>query len=709
MVMLMAESIRFHEKYNFKKIFIDSIYKLNPVYLAKNNPVMFVVMLGFIITLIILVIPGQIPKNETNFYLAVSLTLFFAAWFSTFSEAFSEYEAKARVDSLKIFEKEIIAHKITNEHYVDVKSNFLRQGDRVIIKKGEIVPSDGFIIDGSAYIDESMITGESEPVYKNKGDHVIGGTKVIEGEIKVEITSERGRSFVDKMISLVSQAKRPKSQSEISLNILLSGLSLIFLIVVGSLYYILKSLNYTYVNIALIIALLVALMPTTVGGLLPAIGIAGISRLTRDNIIAKSGKAIEAASDADIILLDKTGTITEGNRAAIEFIPLDNFDEKCVAITSYLSSFNDNTREGKSIIDLIESMKIKIPGKIIDITLMSKPIEFNIKNRYSGIEISNPNKIIEYINGEMICTKFMEIFKEYAIKGESIKILKGSVDALLPHVDNISKQEIEKLVKDIGEKGETPLLLLINTKAVGIIVLKDRIKTGINQVISDLKVMGITPIMVTGDNPITAKVIANEAGIDRVISQAKPIDKLNKVEEEQKKGHIVIAMGDGTNDAPALAKADVGIAMNSGTRAAKEAANMIDLDSNPSRVVKIIELSKQLLVTRGAITTFSIANDISKYFTILPMILILNNPKMGYLNILHLTTPETAILATMIFNAIIIPALIPLALRGVRYKPENPRKTFIKNFLIYGIGGALLPFVAIKLIDMLLAILLGVK
>ncbi len=705
----MGEIIRFHEKYNLKKIFFDSILKLNPVYLAKNNPVMFVVILGFIVTLFMIIIPNQIPPNQTNFYIAVSLTLFFAAWFSTFSEAFSEYEAKARVDSLKVFEKEIIAHKLVNDHYVDVKSTTLKPGERVLVRRGEVVPMDGFIIEGSSYLDESMITGESEPVFKNKGDHVIGGTKVIEGELKIEITAERGRSFVDKMIALVSQAKRPKSQSEISLNILLSGLSLIFIVVTATLYYILKSLGYTYVNIALIIALLVALMPTTIGGLLPAIGIAGISRLTRDNIIAKSGKAIEAASDADVILLDKTGTITEGNRAATEFIPLDNFDINCVAIASYLASFNDNTREGKSIIDLIESMKIKIPGEIIDIAMMSKPIEFNINTRYSGIEISNPAKLLEYIKKGKTCLKFIEIIEKYGNKNEEIKILKGAVDSLINNVTNIKKEDINKIVKEVGEKGETPLLLVINENAIGIIVLKDKLKPGIKNVISDLKIMGITPVMVTGDNPLTAKVIASEAGINSVISQAKPVDKLNKVQEEQSKGHVVIAMGDGTNDAPALAKADVGVAMNSGTRAAKEAANMIDLDSNPSRVVKIIELSKQLLVTRGAITTFSIANDISKYFTILPMILILGDPKIAYLNILHLTTPETAILATMIFNAIIIPALIPLALRGVKYKPEAPRKTFIRNFLIYGIGGALLPFVAIKLIDIMLAILMGVK
>ncbi|AFZ70613.1 P-type ATPase, translocating [Caldisphaera lagunensis DSM 15908] len=705
----MSETTRYHEKYNLKKIFIDSILKLNPVYLAKNNPVMFVVVLGFIVTLLMIVLPNQIPANQINFYIAVSLTLFFAAWFSTFSEAFSEYEAKARVDSLKIFEKEIIAHKLVNDHYVDVKSNNLKPGERILVKKGEIIPIDGFIIDGSSYIDESMITGESEPVFKNKGDHVIGGTKVIEGELKIEITAERGRSFIDKMISLVSQAKRPKSQSEISLNILLSGLSLIFLIVTATLYYILKSLGYSYVNIALIIALLVALMPTTIGGLLPAIGISGISRLTRDNIIAKSGKAIEAASDADVILLDKTGTITEGNRAAVEFIPLDNFDVNCVAVASYLASFNDNTREGRSIIDLIESMKIRIPNEIIDVALMSKPIEFNINTRYSGIEISRPNKLLDYIKKDKTCLKLVEIIEEYGNKNEEIKILKGAVDSLIKNVKNVKKEVIDKIVEDVGKKGETPLLLIINEKAMGIIVLKDRLKPGIKNVISDLKIMGITPIMVTGDNPLTAKVIATEAGIDNVISQAKPVDKLNKVHDEQNKGHVVIAMGDGTNDAPALAKADVGVAMNSGTRAAKEAANMIDLDSNPSRVVKIIELSKQLLVTRGAITTFSIANDISKYFTILPMILILGNPKIGYLNILHLTTPQTAILATMIFNAIIIPSLIPLALRGVKYKPESPRKTFIRNFLIYGIGGALLPFAAIKLIDIILAILMGVK
>ncbi|PMP60447.1 MAG: potassium-transporting ATPase subunit B [Caldisphaera sp.] len=705
----MEKERRFHERVNLKRVLIESIIKLNPYYLAKNNTVMFVVIIGFLVTIINFFIPNSYPKNQTYFYIGVSITLFLAAWFSTLSESFSEQQAKARVDSLRSLEKEILAHKILNDKTVDIKSNQLKIGDRIIIRNEELIPMDGFIIDGSAYIDESMITGESEPQFKTKEDHVIGGTKVIGGEIVVEITSERGRSFVDKMISLVSQAKRPKSQSEISLNILLSGLSLIFIIVTSTLYYILKSLGYTYVNTALIIALLVALMPTTIGGLLPAIGIAGISRLTRDNIIAKSGKAIEAASDADIILLDKTGTITEGNRVATSLIPLDGYNERCVAIASYLASFNDSTREGKSILDFIKSSNINIPDGIVDLALLSKPIEFNANKRYSGIEIIKPSMLEKVMIDEKECQKLIEIINDYAKNNNSIKILKGSVDSIMQFIKNVNKEELQKIVENVSQKGETPLLIAINDKAIGVIVLKDRLKHGIKEVIRDLKIMGITPIMVTGDNPITANVIAGEAGIEKVISRAKPIDKLNKVQEEQKEGHIVITMGDGTNDAPALAKADVGIAMNSGTRAAKEAANMIDLDSNPSRVVKIIELSKQLLVTRGAITTFSIANDIAKYFTILPMILILNNPRLSYLNIMHLHSPETAILATMIFNAIIIPLLIPLAIRGVKYKPEPPRKTFIKNLLIYGLGGAALPFVAIKAIDLLLTILMGVR
>jgi K+-transporting ATPase ATPase B chain len=705
------------------KVIVDSITKLNPYYLARFSPVMFTVEIGFFMVLFIAFFPNVSSKfvgQSQIFYLESAIILILTVWFATFSESLSEAQARARVDSLRNLEKEVMAHKIVNGNgkLIDVKSTSLKPGDEVIVNTGEIIPRDGLVNEGKAFVDESMMTGESNPVFKEKGDHVIGGTRIASDSLVIEITAEAGRSFLDQMVGLIKNATRPKTQNEIALTILLAGLSLIFIVVIGTLLFTAYFLGYK-VDIATLVALLVALMPTTIGALLPAIGVAGIARLGKDNIVAKSGKGIEAAGDCDVLILDKTGTITEGSRSATRFIPLEQYTEIDVGQAAFAASIHDNSHEGKSIVDLSEEKKFIPP--LIERLLTAKSIEFSAETKYSGIQFV-PLKEIKLTQDQL---EEIDSFKKFtpvsekegkvytmliklAQSGEEIRILKGSVEAML----NLSKglvneAEVKWKSQEISKYGETPLLVSINQEVIGLIALKDNLKENIKENIGEIQATGIRTIMITGDTQLTAQVIANEAGIDEIMSQAKPTDKLRRVEEEQLKGHIIGMVGDGTNDAPALAKADIGLAMNSGTAAAKEAANMVDLDSDPSNIMKVVKLGKQLLITRGAITTFSIANDVAKYFALLPAMFLTENPKLQALNVMQLHSPVTAILSTLIFNAVIIPALIPLSLRGVKFKPEPPQKTFLKNMLIYGIGGMLLPFVGIKAIDMVLALFIG--
>jgi K+-transporting ATPase ATPase B chain len=712
------------------KVILDSVTKLNPTYLAKFNPVMFTVETGFFLVLLIAFFPDisiEFVNQNQIFYFETAAILILTVWFATFSESLSEAQARARVDSLRSLEKEVIAHKIVNGdgNTIDIISTELKPGDEVRVNAGELIPRDGLVNVGKAFIDESMMTGESNPVFKEKGDHVIGGTKVASDTLVVEITSEAGRSYLDQMIGMIRNATRPRTQNEIALTILLAGLSLIFIIVIGTLLYLAYYLGYN-VDIATLIALLVALMPTTIGALLPAIGVAGITRLGRDNIIAKSGKGIESAGDCDVLILDKTGTITEGSRSAVDFVPIQKYTEEDVGQAAFAASIHDNSHEGKSIVDLAEEKKYIPP--LIERILTSKSIEFSAETKYSGIQLV-PFKDIQLTKEQREQLKEIESFNgngedgrsdglsdynsgnyektllDLSKKGSEITILKGAVDAMLKRAHNqVNEDEIKWKSQEISKKGETPLVVSINQEVIGLVALKDNLKENISDNIGEIRSTGIHTIMITGDTQVTAQVIAKEANVDEVIAEAKPTDKLRRVEEEQSKGHIIGMVGDGTNDAPGLAKADVGLAMNSGTAAAKEAANMIDLDSDPSNILKVVKLGKQLLMTRGAITTFSIANDAAKYFALLPALFMVENPKVQMLNVMQLHSPETAILSTLIFNAIIIPALIPLSLKGVKFKAESLQKTFIKNMSIYGIGGALLPFAGIKAIDMILGL-----
>ncbi len=680
----------------------DSILKLNPVYLAKKNPVMFTVEIGFFLVLGIAPFAGvsEFVTHDVQIYLGIAAILILTVWFATYSEALSEAQAQAKVDSLKNLEKEVLAKKLEDGKEVSVSSHSLKVGDRVRVYAGEIIPRDGIVVDGKAFIDESMMTGESNPIFKEKDDPVIGGTKVANDNIVIEITAEAGKSFLDQMVGLIQNATRPKTQNEIALTILLAGLSLIFIVVVGTMFFFASYLGYE-VDVAVLIALLVALMPTTIGGLLPAIGISGINRIARDNLIVKSGKGIEAAGDCDVLILDKTGTITEGTRRAVQFIPMEKYTENDVIQAAFAASFNDSTFEAKSIIELAEEKNIEPP--LLDQILTAKSIPFSSETKFSGIEFIRGKKFVRPQSDSKMRTKVSEKLCSLSESDSEVKILKGSVDAILKISSSVNEAEMRWKSQEVSKNGGTPLAVSINDEVIGLVSLKDNLKEGIRERLNEVRATGISTIMITGDNQMTAEVIAREASVDQVVAEAKPTDKLNYVILEQGKGHVVGMVGDGTNDAPALAKADVGLAMNRGTAAAREAANMIDLDSDPSKILKVVKLGKQLLMTRGAITTFSIANDVAKYFAILPAIF-QGDPKLEALNVMQLHSPETAVLSTLIFNAIIIPALIPLSLKGIKFKAEDPQMTFIKNMLIYGIGGTAVPFAGIKAIDLVLSL-----
>jgi K+-transporting ATPase ATPase B chain len=691
-----------NQQYVNATVLKDSILKLNPIYLAKKNAVMFTVEIGFLLVLGLSPFAdiSEFVSHDQQIYLGVAAILILTVWFATYSEALSEAQARAKVDSLRGLEKEVFAKKLEDDKEVSVSSHSLKVGDRVRVYAGEIIPRDGIVVDGKAFIDESMMTGESNPVFKEKDDSVIGGTKVANDNIVVEITAEAGKSFLDQMVGLIQNAIRPKTQNEIALTILLAGLSLIFIIVVGTMFFFAAYLGYD-VDVAVLVALLVALMPTTIGGLLPAIGIAGINRIARDNIVVKSGKGIEAAGDCDVLILDKTGTITEGARRAVAFIPLEKYTENDVIQTAFAASYNDSTFEAKSIVELAEERNIEPP--LLDQIITAKSIPFSSETKFGGIEFIRGKKFVRPQSDSKTRTKVSEKLCSLAESDSEVKILKGSVDAILKIASSVNEAELRWKAQEISKNGGTPLAVSINDDVIGLVSLKDNLKENIKEKLNEVRSTGITTIMITGDSQVTAQVIAKEAGIDQVVAEAKPTDKLNYVVLEQGKGHIVGMVGDGTNDAPALAKADVGLAMNRGTAAAREAANMIDLDSDPSNILKVVKLGKQLLMTRGAITTFSIANDVAKYFAILPA-LFHGDPKLDTLNVMQLHSPETAVLSTLIFNAIIIPALIPLSLKGVKFKAEIPQMTFIKNMLIYGIGGTIVPFAAIKAIDLVLSL-----
>jgi K+-transporting ATPase ATPase B chain len=679
-----------------RKIILQSVVasfrKLSPALLIKN-PVIFIVALGAVLTTII-VITGSLNNNFSSFNLNISIWLWFTVLFANFSEAIAEGRGKAQAESLRKNKTQTQARKLIGNKEVTILAPDLKKGDIVICETGDLIPSDGEVIEGIASVDESAITGESAPVIRESGGDrsaVTGGTKVISDRILIRITNEPGDSFIDRMIELVEGAKRKKTPNEIALSILLSGLSIIFLLAVSTLPaffgYSLKASGLPLtqnLSVPVLIALLVCLIPTTIGGLLSAIGISGMDRLIQRNVIATSGRAIEAAGDVDVLLLDKTGTITLGNRMATDFIPAGDVTIEELADAAQLSSLTDETPEGRSIVILAKE-KFGIRGREVN-QLNATFVPFTAQSRMSGVDFKTNDGVIHNIR-------------------------KGSSEAILTFVQNNNgfyPQSIRDIVSELARQGATPLVVAENNKVLGVIHLKDIVKGGIKVRFAELRKRGIKTIMITGDNPLTAAAIAAEAGVDDFMAEARPEDKLRRIREEQANGHLVGMIGDGTNDAPALAQADVGIAMNSGTQAAREAGNMVDLDSNPTKLIEVVNVGKQLLMTRGALTTFSIANDVAKYFAIIPAIAIsLYAGKSGVgplsvLNIMNLGSPQSAILSAVIFNALIIVLLVPLALKGVRYRPVSANTALIRNLLIFGLGGILSPFVGIKVIDVLI-------
>lgn len=660
--------------------------KLNPAYMMKN-PVMFVVEAGFTITLILSIFPnlfGTVQSSSQIYNIIVTLILLLTILFANFAESVAEGRGKAQAESLKKTQKNMKARIINKDKATNqIKETIidaieLKKDDIVLVKAGELIPSDGEVIEGIASVDESAITGESAPVVKESGGDfasVTGGTTVSSDWLKIKITSSSGESFLDKMISLVEGASRKKTPNEIALNTLLVSLTIIFLIVIVTLYPI-ASFVHVKLSVTTLIALTVCLIPTTIGGLLSAIGIAGMDRVTRFNVIAMSGKAVEASGDVDTMILDKTGTITFGNRMAAKFLPVNGVSLEELTENAVLTSLKDETPEGKSIIRLAEEQEDKDFMTPAEMTF----IEFTAQTRMSGVDFPT---------------------------GKSIR--KGATDAVIDYIKQqggVVPNDLKRITDGISSVGGTPLVVSEDSKILGVIYLKDTIKPGLVERFARLREMGIKTIMCTGDNPLTAATIAQEAGVDSYIAECKPEDKIKAIEVEQNDGKVVAMTGDGTNDAPALAQADVGIAMNSGTSAAKEAANMVDLDSDPTKILDIVEIGKQLLITRGALTTFSIANDIAKYFAIIPAMFMLAIPQIHVLNIMNLATPSSAILSALIFNAIIIPLLIPLAMKGVKYKPQHSDKMLTHNMLVYGLGGVIAPFIGIKIIDLIIAPLL---
>jgi K+-transporting ATPase ATPase B chain len=656
----------------------DSLKKLNPLIMIQS-PVMFIVELVTIVTTFI-VMYDIVNSRSIAFDLQITLWLWFTIIFANFAEGLAEGQGRAQADSLKKNRSEAKAKRLLNDGSTETISALqLKKEDMILLEDGDIIPGDGEVAVGTALIDESAITGESAPVIRECGGDrsgVTGGTRVLSGKIKVRITANPGESFLDQMIGMVEGAKRQKTPNERALNMLLIALTVLFIVVVVTLKYFAAYMGVN-VAVATLIALLVCLMPTTIGGLLPAIGIAGMDRLLQYNFIAMSGRAVEAAGDVDVVLMDKTGTITLGNRMATEFISLEEGQEKELAHAALLSSLADDTPEGRSIVVLAKE-KLGMRGSDIRAPEGAVFFPFSAEARMSGIDW----------NGH--------------------RIRKGSFDAVREFVSAKGKplpEKAQKIVAAIAAEGSTPLLIAQDEQILGAVRLKDVLKEGISGRMAKLRQMGIKSIMITGDNPLTAATIAAEAGVDDFIAEAKPATKLELIRNYQEKGHLVAMIGDGTNDAPALAQADVAVAMNAGTQAAREAANIVDLDSNPTKLLDLVEIGKQILITRGALTTFSVANDVAKYFAIIPAIFIVGYPQLRVLDIMHLSSPESAVLSAVIFNAIIIPILIPLALRGVRYRPANASALLRRNLGIYGLGGLMLPFAGIKIIDILISML----
>lgn len=654
-----------------------SFVKLDPRQMIKN-PIMFTVEVCTAIMLPVTIYSAFNSAQGSFAYNAwVFVILFITLLFANFAEAIAEARGKAQADSLRKTREETPAKLYVNGTIKTVSSSQLKKGDEFVCDSGDVIPADGEIVEGLASVDESAITGESAPVIREAGgdkSSVTGGTKVLSDHIRVVVTTQPGESFLDKMIALVEGASRQKTPNEIALTILLAVFTLVFLIVCITLK---PFADYTgtVITIASFLSLFVCLIPTTIGGLLSAIGIAGMDRALRANVITKSGKAVETAGDVDTLLLDKTGTITIGNRKATEFYPVEGVDKQELIRYCLLSSVSDDTPEGKSIVELAHKDGVRM--RDLD-TNGARMIKFTAETKSSGINLK-----------------------------DGTEIRKGAYDAIrhiTESAGNAFPESVMELVKNITSNGGTPLVVSVNKKVTGVIELQDIIKPGIRERFERLRKMGVKTVMVTGDNPLTAKYIADKAGVDDFIAEAKPEDKMNYIKAEQQHGKLVAMMGDGTNDAPALAQADVGVAMNSGTQAAKEAGNMVDLDNDPTKLIEVVEIGKQLLMTRGTLTTFSIANDVAKYFAIVPALFMISIPELAALNIMHLHSPESAILSAVIFNAIIIPLLIPLALRGVQYKPIGASALLRRNLLIYGVGGLIAPFVGIKLIDLLIGL-----
>jgi K+-transporting ATPase ATPase B chain len=648
---------------------VDSFKKLNPVSLLKN-PVIFVTEVGAVLTTAGLVVRAE--NEPAGFALQVAVWLWFTVLFANFAEAMAEGRGKAQADELRKTRTRTIANLLTADGGIDeVPAERLRKGDLVVVSAREIIPADGDVVEGAATVDESAITGESAPVIREAGGDrsaVTGGTRVLSDRIKVRITADPGKSFLDRMIALVEGAQRQKTPNEIALTILLSALTLIFLFVIISL----KPFGrYSGVNLTttVLVALLVCLIPTTIGGLLNAIGIAGIDRMVLKNVLAMSGRAVEAAGDVDVLLLDKTGTITLGDRQATAFLPAPGVSVAELAGAAQLASLADETPEGRSIVVLAKAYGLR--GRVLSEMPGAAFIAFSAQTRMSGLDL------------------------------EDHRIRKGAPDAILAFAGNGMPVEVHDAVNRIAFEGGTPLLVADGQRVLGAIHLKDIVKGGLKDRFERFRTMGIKTVMITGDNPLTAAAIAREAGVDDFIAEAKPEDKLTLIRREQAAGHLVAMTGDGTNDAPALAQADVGVAMNTGTQAAKEAGNMVDLDSNPTKLIEVVEIGKQMLITRGALTTFSIANDVAKYFAIIPAMLVGVFPVIAPLNVMGLRSPLSAILSAVIFNALIIVALIPLALRGVRFRPLGAAALLRRNLLIYGLGGLIAPFPGIKLVDVI--------
>ena len=680
--MAKKDKTKFITKDILRSSILGAFQKLDLRYMIKN-PVMFVVEIGFLFTLILTVFPTLFGGSEEYrvYNGVVTVVLFVTVLFANFAESVAEGRGKAQAASLKKTKQDTKARLLlANGEEKVINASELKKGDIVLVKTGEVIPNDGEIIEGVASVDESAITGESAPVTREAGgdfSSVTGGTTVVSDWLKIKIVAEPGQSFLDKMIALVEGASRQKSPNEIALNTLLIVLTLIFLIVIVSLYPFAQYLG-VQMPISWLIALMVCLIPTTIGGLLSAIGIAGMDRVTRFNVIAMSGKAVEACGDVDTMILDKTGTITYGNRVAAEFYPVKGVAKEDLTDYCVMCSLMDATPEGKSTVELGRNFGCAIDDGAAD---QMEFVEFTAQSKMSGVNLKDGTRVRKGAS-------------------EAIKTFVKEAGGIIP-------SDLEGIVTEVSNLGGTPLVVCVNNKILGVIYLKDTVKPGLVERFERLREIGIKTIMCTGDNPLTAATIAKEAGVDGFIAECKPEDKIEAIKKEQAEGKVVAMTGDGTNDAPALAQADVGLAMNSGTQAAKEAANMVDLDSDPTKILEVVEIGKQLLITRGSLTTFSIANDIAKYFAIIPAMFTMVLPQMQILNIMHLSTPASAILSALIFNAIIIPGLIPIAMKGVKYRPMKAEKMLLRNMGIYGLGGIVVPFVGIKLIDLLVAPLLA--